>query len=121
MKSISTNHKITLGPTLIITLLMTFALVSPIALKGQTPPNAFQNITVNTAYDMITEGSFPNLIILDVRYQCEYDMGHLYDAVLIPYDELETRIGELEDLLIRVRNLNLSIDDYFICIILEIS
>jgi len=46
---------------------------------------------------MITKASFPNLVILDVRYQCEYDMGHLSDAILIPYNELETRIGELEE------------------------
>ena len=57
----------------------------------------FHNVTVDLAYDMITDGSFPDLVVLDVRYQYEYDMGHLYDAVLIPYDELETRIGELEE------------------------
>ena len=36
-----------------------------------------------------------NHLVLDVRTQEEYDSGHLYDAVLIPHTELETRIDEL--------------------------
>jgi rhodanese-related sulfurtransferase len=56
----------------------------------------YQNITVDKAYSMSRNGSFPNLVFLDVRYQCEYDMGHLDSAILIPYNELEMRIGELE-------------------------
>ncbi|GAG69301.1 unnamed protein product, partial [marine sediment metagenome] len=59
----------------------------------------FQNITVDTAYNMIKkENKYPNLIILDVRTPYEYKKGHLYDAILIPYDELEfeERISEIE-------------------------
>jgi len=45
-----------------------------IAAEEQT----FQNITVDTAYQMIKkENKYPNLMILDVRTPCEYDMGHL--------------------------------------------
>lgn len=40
--------------------------------------------------------SDPNLIILDVRTQSEYDSGHIEDAVLIPVSELEERIDELD-------------------------
>jgi len=58
---------------------------------------SFQNVSVDDAYDMITNGSFPDLVVLDVRNQSEYDLGHLYKAVLIPLYELETRISELED------------------------
>ena len=39
---------------------------------------------------------YPNLIILDVRNPPEYNLGHLYDAILIPYDELEEKIHEIE-------------------------
>lgn len=38
-----------------------------------------------------------SLVILDVRNQSEYNMGHLYDAVLMPVYELEDRIGELQE------------------------
>ncbi len=47
------------------------------------------------AYNMVTDGKYPNLIILDVRTQSEYDEGHLENAILIPYTELESRIDEL--------------------------
>jgi len=86
-----------LGAVLVAILLMGF--ISPAVAEGQvqSAENAFHNITVDVAYDMMTNGSYPNLVILDVRSQYEYYMGHLYGAVLIPYDELETRINELEE------------------------
>jgi rhodanese-related sulfurtransferase len=34
-------------------------------------------------------------LILDVRTQSEYDAGHVPGAVLIPHDQLESRIAEL--------------------------
>jgi parallel beta-helix repeat protein len=55
----------------------------------------YTNIDVETAYNMITNGSYPNLVILDVRNQSEYDPGHIYGAVWIPVWQLETRIDEL--------------------------
>jgi rhodanese-related sulfurtransferase len=55
----------------------------------------YTSIDVATANDMITGGSYPNLIILDVRTQSEYDEGHLENAVLIPITELESRIDEI--------------------------
>lgn len=39
---------------------------------------------------------YPDLIVLDVRTQEEYDEGYLCDAILIPLGELTTRISELE-------------------------
>jgi len=39
---------------------------------------------------------YPNLRILDVRTQNEYDESHLYNATLIPHDEINSRISELE-------------------------
>jgi len=55
----------------------------------------YMDINVGTAYNMITNGSYPNLVVLDVRTQSEYDGGHIYGAVWIPHTELEARIGEL--------------------------
>jgi len=55
----------------------------------------YVDIDVNTAYNMITNGSYPDLVILDARRQDEYDSGHIYGAVWIPHTELETRISEL--------------------------
>ncbi len=55
----------------------------------------YTSIDVATANDMITGGSYPNLIILDVRTQSEYDEGHLENTVLIPITELESRIDEI--------------------------
>ena len=75
-------------------LLPSFSLIITVAAEEQT----FQNITVDTAYNMIKkENKYPNLIILDVRTPYEYKKGHLYDAILIPYDGLEKRISEIED------------------------
>jgi parallel beta-helix repeat protein len=55
----------------------------------------YTNIDVDTAYSMITNGSYPDLVVLDVRTKSEYDGGHIYGTVWIPHTELETRIGEL--------------------------
>jgi len=88
------KYKMAVGTILITMLFVAFVLVAPVVAEGQAD---FQNVGVDKAYDMITSGSFPNLVILDVRNQSEYNLGHLYGAVLIPYYKLETRIGELED------------------------
>jgi parallel beta-helix repeat protein len=55
----------------------------------------YTDINVETAYNMITNGSYPNLVVLDVRSQDEYDTGHIIHAVLIPHTELDERIDEL--------------------------
>ncbi len=75
-------------------LLPSFSSIIMVTAEEQT----FQNITVDTAYQMIKkENKYPNLIILDVRTPCEYEKGHLYDAILMPYDGLEAGISELEE------------------------
>jgi rhodanese-related sulfurtransferase len=55
----------------------------------------YTSIDVVTANNMITNGSYPNLTILDVRTQSEYNEGHLENAVLIPVTELESRLDEI--------------------------
>ena len=57
----------------------------------------YTSIDVDAAYNMIVNGSYPDLVVLDVRRQDEYDGGHVYGAVWIPHMELEARIGELAD------------------------
>jgi len=53
----------------------------------------YTNVTVSQAKGMID--SNPDLVILDVRYQYEYDAGHIKNAILIPITALESRLGEL--------------------------
>ena len=55
----------------------------------------YANIDVVTANNMISNGTYPNLVILDVRTQSEYNEGHLENAVLIPLNELESRLGKI--------------------------
>ena len=75
-------------------LLPSFSLIINVAAEEQM----YQNITIDTANYMIKhENKYPNLVILDVRDPIEYNLGHLYNSVLIPLNELEAKIGELED------------------------
>ncbi len=57
----------------------------------------YMDIDVAAAYDMITSGSYPDLLVLDVRTQDDYDSEHIEGAVLIPHMELEVRLDELTD------------------------
>jgi rhodanese-related sulfurtransferase len=57
----------------------------------------YQNINVTEAFNMINNKSgYPNLIILDVRTESEYNSGHISGAFNIPVEELMARISELE-------------------------
>ena len=60
----------------------------------QTPPAEYGNLTVDEAKSLIE--SKPDLVILDVRTPSEYEDGHIKDAINIPVDELEGRLGELD-------------------------
>ena len=79
----------------IVILLSLLALSSMQLQMGHASP--YTNIDAATAYTMITSGSYPDLVILDVRTKSEYDSGHIYGAVWIPVGELEARIGELAE------------------------
>ena len=78
---------------LVAVLLLAFVTVP--AVFAETS-GAYENISVDEAYEMIKK-AHKNLVILDVRNQSEYNLGHLYDAVLIPVYELEERISELQE------------------------
>jgi len=58
---------------------------------------SYTDINANTAYQAITSGVCPNLVILDVRTREEFDQGHIKMALLIPHAELEERIDELAE------------------------
>ena len=51
-------------------------------------------VTIDEAKDIITEDS--ELFILDTRTQEEYDAGHIENAILIPYDQLEMNLEQLK-------------------------
>jgi rhodanese-related sulfurtransferase len=86
--------KIAIGAIFVMLLLATFVLVQPAFAK---PHNSNpRDISVQQAYAMIKHQSRRNpVLVLDVRNQSEYDLGHLYDSVLIPLYELDDRINEL--------------------------
>jgi len=54
--------------------------------------SSYTNVTVSEAKGMI--GSYPYLVVLDVRTQSEYNSGHIRNAKLIPLSELEGRLDE---------------------------
>ena len=97
---LKTNLKLISRKTIALVIIVSFLLssFSSIIIAVGAEEKTFQNITVDTAYHMIKkENKYQNLVILDVRTPSEYDKSHLYDAILIPYDDLEERIKELEE------------------------
>ncbi len=88
--------KVALQAFLLVLLSTTFSLCVVCLLELQMVyASPYTDISVQTAYNMITNGSYPDLVVLDVRTQSEYDSGHIYGAVLIPHTELDERIEEL--------------------------
>lgn len=80
----------------LIFLLILLSLCVASLLRLQTVhASPYWNIDVNTAYNMVTNGSYPDLVVLDVRTKSEYDSEHVYGAIWIPHSELEARIDEL--------------------------
>lgn len=61
---------------------------------GLASASSYVNVNVSVAKQMIETN--PNLVILDVRSQSEYDSGHIENATLIPSDQLAGRISELD-------------------------
>jgi len=87
---------------LVIMLTLAISLTSCASTPPSTPPSTpsstnltFENATVNEAQQLIIEES--DITILDVRTQQEYDFGHIPNAILIPVDELDDRLGELDE------------------------
>jgi rhodanese-related sulfurtransferase len=94
-KKLSKSRFLLIGVISII--IVGFAIGIPLLLKGGGSAVEYTDISVEEAKIMIDDDvSYPDLIVLDVRTQPEYDAGHLADAILIPVDDLEARIGELD-------------------------
>ena len=57
----------------------------------------YTDIDVITANNMITNGSYPNLIILDSRIQIEYEERHLENSILIPVENSSQELMKYHD------------------------
>lgn len=51
-------------------------------------------VTIDEAKEVIRDDS--ELLILDTRTQEEYDAGHIEGAILIPYDQIEMNLEQLD-------------------------
>lgn len=72
--------------------------------KNKNEPTDATQVNIGTYYSITQEeakrimDNEENYIILDVREQSEYDEGHIKNAILLPYTEIETRAeNELPD------------------------
>ncbi|MFW9949838.1 MAG: rhodanese-like domain-containing protein, partial [Candidatus Thorarchaeota archaeon] len=73
-------------------------LISSLTLIPVITVNAasYTDVSVLTAYEITNNHTqYPNLLILDVREQYEYDENHLFNATLIPIGQINARINEL--------------------------
>jgi len=64
-------------------------------MQPSTTEIEYGDVSIENAKSLIE--SKPSLIVLDVRTQKEYDSGHIEGAILIPLDELESRLDELSN------------------------
>ena len=53
----------------------------------------YEQITAENAKKIIDSGE--DCVILDVREQDEYNQGHIPNAILIPYTEIENKAGKM--------------------------
>lgn len=63
------------------------------ASKGEGQMNSYIEITAEEAKNIMDSGE--DVVILDVREQSEFDKGHIEDAILIPYTEIENKAKEM--------------------------
>ncbi len=87
---------------ILIIVIISGGVITPIIYLIQLNSNGNPNvasrfdISVETAINMINDkDTYPDLIILDVRTESEYNAGHVNNSILIPNTELELRIDEL--------------------------
>ena len=77
-------------------LVILFSILMFIPINFVRAAETYSEIDVHTAYSMINNHTqYPNLLILDVREQNEYDVSHLHNATLIPLNQIDSRISEL--------------------------
>lgn len=74
------------------------ASTSPVAPKGQTSPataavsDGIRRVTVAELKDLLAKNE---AVVIDVRNQTSYDMGHIRGSRLIPEAEVASHIDEL--------------------------
>ncbi len=78
---------------LIISIVLTALLLS--ACSPGTIDGA--NEMINDTPEQFESNMKGEYLLLDVRTQGEYDEGHINDPTLIPVDELESRLAEIEE------------------------
>ena len=90
------NHFKNKSKAAIFFLVMLFPFLLFIPINSVKAAATYTTIDVHTAYAMINNNTqYPDLLILDVREQSEYDESHLYNATLIPLGQIDSRISEL--------------------------
>jgi len=95
---LSKKNNIIFASVALIMVIILGVIFIPQFLSDDDPIIEYTDIRVEVAYTMINQtDTFPNLLILDVRSQGEYDSGHLNNSVLIPVDELENRLDEIAE------------------------
>lgn len=86
------------GSIAVLSTIILMVIFIPQLTPNNEQPGEYEDISVSVAYDMINDDeTYPDLIVLDVRSQSEYDSGHLNNSILIPVDELENRLDEIEE------------------------
>ena len=80
-----------------LTIFVVIAIATGLLQTPITKATPYTDVTATMAYQGITSGKFPNLVVLDVRTRVEFDEGHIRKALLIPHAELEERINELAE------------------------
>lgn len=94
-------------PLILLSVAVIIGVVLSIAKEGHAAKGLPSTISVTEAAQRITEGAF----LLDVRTAEEWNQAHVAGAVLIPLDELKSRLAEVpvdQDVLIICRSGNRS-------------
>jgi rhodanese-related sulfurtransferase len=80
---------------LIVIMLLLLQIYNPTSFNVAADP-VRTDISVHVANDMINNNTgYPDLLVLDVRTVGEFNTNHLYNATLIPVEELGGRLSEL--------------------------
>jgi phage shock protein E len=56
--------------------------------------NSYEKVTIAQTKEMLTNNEIK--LIIDVRTKEEYDMGHIENAINIPYDQIEDNLEYLK-------------------------
>lgn len=94
-------------PLILVSVAVIIGVVLSIAKEGHVAKGLPSTVSVTEAAQRINEGAF----LLDVRTAEEWNQAHVAGAVLIPLDELKSRLAEVpvdQDVLIICRSGNRS-------------